>query len=114
MSEDKTINELLHSNPVKQNYTAKSGQTLRIELPRIPMTRQTQFVGLKRETHGDVNSFVETLGKDAGEGIIAPSEIRGKAVHSGTVNFTLKAIDRISGEEIPDVEPLNITVNIKE
>ncbi len=114
MNEAEKINELLHSKPVKQNYTAKSGQTLRIELPRIPMTRHTQFVGLKRETHGDVNSFVETSGENAGEGIIAPAEIHGTAVHSGTINFTLTAIDRISGEEIPDVKPLNITVNINE
>jgi hypothetical protein len=114
MNEAEKINELLHSNPVKQNYTAKSGQILRIELPRIPMTRQTQYIGLKREIHGDVNSFVETTAENAGEGVISPTEIKGKAVHSGTINFTLKAIDRISGEEIADVQPLNITVNIQE
>ena len=114
MNEAEIINKLLHSDLIKQTYTAKSGQILRIELPKIPMTRHTQFVGLKRETHGDVNSFVETPRENAGEGIIAPVEIRGKAVHSGTVNFTLTAIDRISGEDIPDVKPLNITVNIKE
>ena len=113
MSEAEILNELLHSNGIKQTYTAKSGETLRIKLPKIPNTRQTQFVGLKRETHGDVNSFVETTGENVGEGVMTPVEIRGKAVQSGTVNFILKAVDRISGKEIPDVEPLNITVNIK-
>jgi hypothetical protein len=114
MSEVKLINDLLHSSPVKQYYTAKKGQTIKIELPRIPITRQTQFVGLKRETHGDVDSFVETHGDNTGEGVVAPSEIQGKAVHSGTVNFTVKAIDRISGTDIADVEPFEITVDIKE
>jgi len=47
MSEAEILNELLYSNGIKQTYTAKSGETLRIELPQIPITRQTQFVGLK-------------------------------------------------------------------
>lgn len=114
MKESEKINKILHSEAIKQNYTAKSGETLLIELPKIPMTRHTQFVELRTETHGDVDSFEETSGKETGEGTIAPSEIRGKAIQSGTVNFTLRAVDRISGEEIPDVEPLNITLNIEE
>ena len=114
MKESEQINKILHSENVKQNYTAKSGETLLIELPKIPITRYTQFVELRKETHGDVNSFKEMSRNEAGEGTISPSEIRGKAIQSGTVNFTLKAVDRISGEEIPDVEPLNITLNIEE
>jgi len=114
MKESEKLNEILHSEPVKKKYTAKSGENLSIELPQIPMTRYTQFIKLKKETHGDVDSFKESSGNEIGEGTISPSEIRGKAVQSGTVNFTLTAVDRISGEEIPDVEPINITLNIEE
>lgn len=111
--ESDKINELLHNDSIEQNYTARSGETLRIQLPRIPMLRETQFLKLKRETRGDVESFVETSGMESGEGVIAPTEIYGTAVSPGTVNIILKAVDRISGEEMPDVEPLRITVNVK-
>lgn len=114
MKESEQINKILHSEKIKKTYTAKSGENLSIELPKVPMTRYTQFVGLRKETYGDVDSFKEMSGKETGEGTLAPTEIRGKAIQSGTVNFTLRAVDRISGEEIPDVEPFNITLNIKE
>lgn len=114
MKESEHLNKILHSEKIKKTYTAKSGENLSIELPQVPLTRYTQFVELRKETHGDVDSFRETSKRETGEGTLVPTEIRGKAIQSGTVNFTLKAVDRISGEEIPDVEPLNITLNIEE
>lgn len=114
MSEAELLNKLLHVGSIKRTYIIKSGENLRIDLPEIPITRDTQFVTLKKEKHGDVNSFLEVSGEHEGEGLLSPSRIYGKAVHSGKIEFTVKAIDRISGEEIPNVEPLNITVDIED
>jgi hypothetical protein len=108
------INALLHSAPVAQSYRAKAGDYLDIELPQIPLTRYTEFVQLKAERRGDIGSFAEVESPEEGEGTLLPRRITVRAVRPGRMQIVLRAVDALSGEDLPDVEPLDIEVEAHE
>jgi hypothetical protein len=114
MIDAQKINMLLHSNQAPQLYRARVGEYIRIVLPRIPMTRFTEFVQLEKEKWGDLNCFVEERVPDLGEGSLLPRQILGKAVCPGKVHFVLSATDSLSGMKIPNVEPLDILVEVQD
>lgn len=113
MIDAKIINSFLHSSQVTQLYKAKVGEYLRIGLPQIPMTRHTQFVRLDKEKRGDVDCFIEEPVSGSGEGSLLPRQIIGKAVHPGKLSIILSAKDRLSGQKISGVEPLDIVVEVR-
>ena len=113
MKDTERINALLHSGNVPSRYTARAGDYLKIELPKVPMTRYTQFVRLDKEKRGDTACFAEAEPPDAGEGTLLPNQIVGRAVCPGRLHIVLRAVDSLSGEEIPDVRPFDIVVEVE-
>ena len=107
------LNGLLHSMNVDRHYKAAVGDSVVIDLPRIPLTRQTEFVQLATEKSGDIDAFQEAYEVNWMEGVLSPDTIVGKAVKPGTIHFILKAIDSLTGDEMPEVDPIDIVVEIK-
>jgi hypothetical protein len=114
MIDAQKINTLLHSSQSNQLYKARVGEYIKIVLPRIPMTRYTEFVQLEKEKWGDLNCFVEEQAPDVGEGSLLPRQIFGRAVRPGKLHIVLSAKDILSGQKIPGVEPLNILVEVQD
>ena len=112
MQDYQKINAMLHSNALPLRYKAKPGQFLTIDLPRIPLTRYTEFVRLDKQTFGDVGCFVESEPPDQEEGSLLPRQIAGQARCPGEFHILLRAVDSLSGEEIPNVPPLDIVVQV--
>jgi hypothetical protein len=108
------INSLLHSEPIPHHYKAKVGERLEISLPRVPLTRHTEFLQVEKEKRGDLDSFVEEPAPEQGEGSLLPRQISGKTLRPGKLHMVFSAKDSISGQEIADVEPLDIIVEVEE
>lgn len=106
------INDLLHSDSFVRHYRVKAGDALRIRLPSIPLTAYTQYLKLEKEVEGDLNCFVEEA-EPSQEGVLIPHQIAGRAVCPGEVRISLCAVNRLSGEKIPGVKPLEIIVEIE-
>lgn len=96
---------------VKRSYQAKVGQRLTIRLPEIPLTRDTEFLRLEQTAYGDLDCFLEDR-DDEGEGTIYPTSITGVAVSTGEKHFVIQACDSLTGEEIPGVQPLDISIKV--
>lgn len=108
------INTFLHSDFVPHYYRAKVGDFLEISLPKVPLTRYTEFLRLEKEKKGDLNCFVEEQAPDQGEGSLLPRQISGRTVCPGTLHIVLSAKDALSGERVPNVEPLDIVVEVED
>lgn len=107
------INALLHASHVPHHYSARVGDRLAISLPRIPLTRYTEFLRLEPEKQGDLNCFAEEPAPDLGEGVLLPHYIVGKAIRPGKLHIVLHATDSLSGERLCGVEPLDIAIEIR-
>jgi hypothetical protein len=107
------ISALLHAVPLPHYYKAKPGDFVTINLPRLPLTRYTEYLRMDRENWGDLNCFVEETPEPQGEGSLLPRHIRGQAVCPGTIHIVLSARDRLSGQQISGVEPLDIVVEVQ-
>ena len=108
------INSLLKSTPVNRNYKVKVGETVKIDLPSIPLTGATEFLQLEQEIQGDQESLLTEAVPFEGEGYLYPRQVISRAVCPGKVNIVVKAVDSLSGEEIPGVDRVNIEVDIEE
>jgi hypothetical protein len=108
------INSFLHSEPIPQHITLKVGEVFHIKLPNVPMTRYTEFLQFKKTKFGDVDCIQENLSSDRGEGTILPQFISVMAIYPGRVQLVLRAMDSLSKEEIPDVKPLEIVIEVSQ
>jgi hypothetical protein len=106
------INDLLHSGSIVKHYKAKVGDALRISLPGIPLTKYTQFLRLEKTLEGDQRCFVEEP-QPSQEGVLFPRQMLGRAACPGTVRIIWQAVNRLSGEAIPGVKPLEIVVEVE-
>ena len=109
MDPDK-INKLLKGVKSRQ-YRVHSGEDVRIELPTIPMTAETEFIELRTQSEGD-DCMQETL-TEAEEGT-SRKEIAGKASKVGKRKYTIKAFDVLTQKEIEGVEQLEIEIEVIE
>lgn len=108
------INRLLHDTTARTHYRAHVGDQLRIDLPRIPMTRATEFLQLRTEIVGDDTLEPGRPGpQDRGEGLVSPSGLVRDAVRPGRTSVLVKAVDALSEQEIEGIEPLEITVEVE-
>ena len=107
------INEMFHGESIVKHYRAKVGDALTIQFPSVPLTYATQYLKLARTTEGDLNCFVEEA-TDSLEGMLFPTQILGRADCPGEIRIKLEAVDRLSDEKIPGVEPLEIVIRIEE
>jgi hypothetical protein len=105
---------LLHSEPIPHHYRGKVGERLVISLPRVSLTRYTEFLQVEKEKRGDLNSFVEELVSEQGEGSLLPRWVFGRTLRPGKVHIVLSAKDSISRQKIADVEPLDIVVEVED
>ena len=112
MPDYQKIDAMLHSSALPRRYRAKTGEFLTINLPRIPLTRYTEFVRLDKKTFGDIGCFIETDAPDQEEGSLLPRQIAGQARCPGEFHILLRAVNSLSGEEIPNVRPLDIVVEV--
>lgn len=111
MMDARKINEMLHRDAMPRLYRIQVGKEIVIPLPRLPMTRYTEFVTLEPEEAGDVDSFrVRTASPREEEGSLMPQQIEVQGIRPGTLYVALIARDSLTGEAIPDVEPVNLTV----
>lgn len=102
------IQQLLHA-PMQRHYRVKVGDTVSVELPRIPFTRETEFLRLQTSTRGD--SVQASAAGSSGEGRLHPGAIVGKAVRPGTTHVRVTAYDDLQGREM-DVAPLDIVIEV--
>jgi hypothetical protein len=110
--ETEKINEILHRYKTRNHYSVRVGGPGVLVLgPRVPMTRYTEFVSVEPEEEGDVNSFdvQETTGYET-EGVQATRTFRVVSKHPGTIQLRFVAKDRITGERIPGVQPVGVTI----
>ena len=105
------INEILHRDKIQQSYRTQVGSDITIAAPRLPMTRYTQFISVETEKKGDVGSFrvYKAAPKDE-EGILALRDIGVQSLSSGTLQLSFVARDRLTGEAIEGVEPVNVII----
>lgn len=108
------INNLLKSTPINRNYKVKVGETVKIDLPSIPLTGATEFLQIEQEIQGDQESLLTEEVPFEGEGYLYPRQVISRAVCPGKVNIVVKAVDSLSGEKIPGIDPFNIEVDIEE
>jgi hypothetical protein len=113
-TDSQVINKLLHSGSIRRHYKAKTGDVFGIELPRVPFTRSTEYLRLEREISGSRDCIVEEATPDPGEGAMLPRQIFARALCPGKAMIVLRAVDSLSGQEIPDVEPFRIEVEVEE
>jgi hypothetical protein len=107
----KKISALLHKNQVRQHYRLQPGEEVSVELPHIPLTRQTEFLALTQEIKGDAAHFREAT---EGEGTLSPRRLQGRALRPGRTDIVLHAVDALSGQEIAEVKPFSIVVEVEE
>lgn len=95
---------------VDTEYVVKVGETAKVRLPKIPMTAETQFVQLVTET--DEKSAINKVQFQDGEGDLAPEEVEVKALSAGEAHLFVRAVDVLTNEDVPDVQPLDITIRV--
>ncbi len=97
----------------QDHYEVKVGDVLTIQLPRVPMTAETQFIqiasGLAPGASGALK--VEGSGTDF-EGVHQPSEFVGRAVKPGRERILVQALDAFTHEPVEGVTPFEITVDV--
>ncbi|MDN5213256.1 hypothetical protein QQ020_14400 [Fulvivirgaceae bacterium BMA12] len=106
------INELLHNNQ-SEHYRIKVGESFVINLPKIPLTGDTEFIRLTVDSEKS-DCVEEYTGKDSGEGILSPVEIKGKGVKAGKKQYTIKLVNALTAKEIENVIPLKISLEVED
>lgn len=99
---------------ILQQYSVAVGETVSIDLPQIPLTGKSEYWQINQEVRGDQSCFVESASYSEQEGVLSPNQIYGQAVCPGELHIILRVVDSTSGEEIPDVKPLDIFIDIQE
>ena len=98
---------------VPQQYSLAVGETVSIDLPQVPLIGKTEYWQINQEVLGSQHCLVEDAIASEDEGILSPTQISVQAVCPGEFHIILRVVDLISGEEIPDVRPLDIFINIE-
>jgi len=105
------LNYLLHSRPVPQHLTARVGEELDIQLPRVPLTAETQFVELSASFQGS-DAIEVAGGKDVLEGAMLPRKVHARALRPGRSVISIRAIDPFSRAAIGGVDPVEIVIDV--
>lgn len=105
------LNHLLRARPVPQYHTARVGEELDIQLPRVPLTAETQFVQLSASLLGS-DAIEVAGGAGALEGAMLPRKLHARALHPGRSVISIQAIDPFSKAAIGGVEPVEIVIDV--
>ena len=109
MMDPKKISSYLQRAP-RRAYKVKVGEEVSIELPRVPLTAETEFLELRTEIHGDDILEASAQKDESVEGRLLPRSLVRKTVKAGKTHVVVKAFDSLTQKEIPEVEPLDIEV----
>lgn len=105
------LNGILHQ---KNNYyKIKVGEDFSIDLPKIPLTGDTEFLQLTTESNAS-NCAVEYKAEENAEGNLIPSMIKGKGLSVGKKVYTVRLINALTKQEIEGVDPLRIILEVVE
>jgi hypothetical protein len=109
------INDLFDSGNIARCYKVKVGDSVRIRLPDIPLTKYTQFLKVEKTIDGDVECFVEEPepSQASQEGMLLPRHIVCQAICCGTIRIVLQAANRLTGEPIAGARPFEITIEVE-
>ncbi len=107
-----TLNELLHENQ-REFYQIRVGEKFDIDLPKIPMTGDTEFVTLRLDSEQS-DCVEEFTGGDIGEGLLSPTKISGRGVKAGKKSYTVRLINGLTQQEIENVRPLEINLRVED
>ena len=102
------INGLLHSG-IPATYHAKVGGTVRVKLPHVPMTADTQFVRFNLDTSSAAT--FNTNVSDFGEGRALPGHITVYCSQPGSGLVRITALDAFTEQPLPNVTPLEIELS---
>lgn len=105
------INYLLRSRPVPQHHTAQVGEEFDIQLPRVPLTAETQFVELCASLQGS-DAIEVSGGADVFEGAMLPRNVHARALRPGRSVISIQAIDPLSRTAIGGVDPVEIVIDV--
>lgn len=105
------LNHLLHSRPVPQHLTARVGEELDIQLPRVPLTAETQLVELCASFRG-CGAIEVAGGMDVLEGAMLPRKVHARALRPGRSVISIRAIDPFSRVAIVGVDPVEIIIDV--
>ena len=102
---------MLHRDKIPDHYNVHVGNRIIIRPPRLPMTRYTQFVSLEPQREGDIANFhIYPMSSPQEEGLVSPQGIEVQCIRPGVLHVNFVAKDILTGEVIPGVEPVGITV----
>jgi hypothetical protein len=105
------INEILHRDKIQDLYHIHVGNGVIVHGPRVPMTRYTEFVSVETEKGGDIASFrIRDAESPELEGLVGPQQVEVRSIGPGTLHLSFVATDSTTGEAIPGVEPVGVTV----
>ena len=94
-----------------QHHTTRVGEELDIQLPRVPLTAETQFVELSASLQG--SGAIEVAGgTDVLEGAMLPRKVHARALRPGRSVISIQAIDPLSRVAIGGVEPVEIVIDV--
>jgi hypothetical protein len=105
------LNYLLRSRPVPQHHTARVGEEFDIQLPRVPLTAETQFVELYASLQGG-DAIQVAGGTEVLEGAMLPRKVHARAIRPGRSVISIQAIDPLSRAAIGGVEPVEIVIDV--
>ncbi len=100
-----SINKLLRAG-IRERYRAKVGTTIVIELPRLPIIANTEFI--RFDLNASCSAPFETAVPDFGEGNALPNHVTAYASRPGSGLLRITAVDALTEQTIPDVIPLEI------
>ena len=103
------IKALLHDTPPRQLKT-RIGEEVRIDLPKIPLTADTEFLELVAECDSGGCQIRPETSPDEGEGLLATGKIVATANETGKYTIRVFAVDALSHQKISGVEPLEFVV----
>ncbi len=105
------LSHLLRSRPVPQHHTARVGEEFEIQLPRVPLTAETQFVQLSASLRGsDAIEVAEEM--DVLEGAMLPRKVHARALRPGQSVISIQAIDPLSHTAIGGGELFEIVIDV--
>ncbi len=112
MMNTQAVKKLLDASPVKRHYDLRVGQRVSIAFPSIPMNRFTEYVSLVPSKAGDLGTVVEkpVAVRSSSEGMSVEQGVAVQALKPGQMSYVVRAVDTLTGHELPDVNPFEIEI----
>ncbi len=97
----------------QRQYRIKVGDRISIPMPRIPMTRDTQYLSISPKIKDPKGSVIMETHPRAGEGHLGADRIDLVGSKLGECIISIEAADRLTGTLIQGVSPVEIILNVE-